>query len=98
MPYVEDRGGHDFDGNDPWKGYPVAIVDRVRRILYEQTGMASSKLLPGTRIIDDIGLDSLDLWDFECEIHKEFSIVPDDDAESIGTLGELVHYLKDRTG
>lgn len=32
MPYIEDRGGLDFYGDNPWKGYPVTIVERVLRI------------------------------------------------------------------
>jgi acyl carrier protein len=96
MPYVDERGGISFGGDDPWKGYPVAIVERVARIAQECAGVR--RVSPGTRIADDLGLDSADLWDFELAIETEFSITFGQDVELIRTIGELVEYLKDRTG
>jgi acyl carrier protein len=98
MPYVDERGGIDLGGDDPWKGYPVAIVERVARVVHECVGVQT--ISPGTGIVRDLGLDSLDLWDFEFAIQSEFAITfdYDQDSDRIVTLGDLVQLLKDRTG
>lgn len=58
MPYVDDRGGIAFDGDNPWKGYPVAIVERIREIIVEV--LANRKavgLLPTSRFVMDLGIE-----------------------------------------
>ncbi len=112
MPYVEDRGGQDFDGLDPWKGYPVAIVERVLP-LCEAYGPWRPTLAigPETRFfpvamdrrIDHPFLPSLDLISMDdvelvIEVEKAFSIsISDEDAQSIETVGQLIPFVKDRT-
>jgi len=46
-----------------------------------------------------LDLASLDVVDIVLEIELEFTItIPDEDAHSSGTVGELIPYVKDRTG
>jgi len=52
MPYVEDRGGLDLGGKDPWEGYPAAIVERVLRVCDVYNGnpaWSKGRIGPGTR-------------------------------------------------
>lgn len=45
-------------------------------------------------LTDDLGLDSLDMIDFLMQCEKEFnSRVPDDVAERITTVGELIDAI-----
>lgn len=115
MPYVEDRGGLDFDGKDPWKGYPAAIVGRVMQYCDDlRPRRAIGEITPDTRFyplrsgqrpdptapcLDSLDLDSLDDVELVIEIEKEFSIsIPDADAQTLETVGQLILYVKDRIG
>ena len=100
MPYVDDRGGIAFDGDDPWKGYPVAIVERIREIIVEVLGYRKAVgLLPTSRFVMDLGIVSLDDVELVIATEEAFSIaIPDEDAVQIITVGDLVQYVKDRTG
>ena len=100
MPYIEDRGGIDLCGKDPWKGYPVAIVERMLTIVGKNVGLPVDKLLPGSRIVEDLGQDSLDIEELFLAVEQGFGLpeVPDADAVRIETVGDFVQYVKDRTG
>jgi hypothetical protein len=97
MPSVEDRGGIAPGGDDPWKGDPAAIVERVARIVRECTGIERAS--PEMRRGPDLGLDPADLRECGRAAGKEFRIESDGDGEGerVETLGQLVLYLKDRT-
>ena len=44
---------------------------------------------------NDLGADSLDTVELIMEFEKEFNIsIPDDQAESISTVGEAISYLE----
>ena len=112
MPFVEDRGGLDLGGKNPsWKGYPVAIVERVLRILdkykpspdVREIG-SNTRFYPFAPVstgsfLDLLDMDSLDDVELMIAIEEEFAIaIPDAHAQSISTVGQLILYVKDRTG
>lgn len=46
---------------------------------------------------DDLGADSLDVFELIATIEKEFALkIPDEDAEKINTVGMLVNYVSKR--
>ena len=48
-----------------------------------------------TKFIDDLGADSLDLFQIIMELEDEFNVeISDEDAEKISTIGEAVEQLK----
>ena len=99
MPYIEDRGGLDFNGNNPRKGYPVAIVERVLSLVSQQLGVPIDRLMPETRFVEDLGVDSGDDVELVIGTEEEFSIaISDEDAVQIITVGQLVQCVKDRAG
>ena len=45
--------------------------------------------------IDDLGADSLDIVELIMSLEEEFDIqIPDNDAEKISTVGDVVEYIK----
>lgn len=68
----------------------------LRRIVSEQFGVAESELSDGTRFVEDLGADSLDLVElliaFEEELGRSIS---DDNAARITTVGNAIAYLSD---
>ncbi len=73
----------------------MGLEDRVSAIIVEQLGVTKEELAPQASFIDDLGADSLDIVELVMAIEEEFDIeIPDDDAEKIQTIQDVVSYVK----
>jgi acyl carrier protein len=73
----------------------MGLEDRVSAIIVEQLGVSKEELAPQASFIDDLGADSLDIVELVMAIEEEFDIeIPDDDAEKIQTIQDVVSYVK----
>jgi acyl carrier protein len=73
----------------------MGLEDRVSAIIVEQLGVTKEELAPGASFIDDLGADSLDIVELVMAMEEEFDIeIPDDDAEKIRTIGDVITYVK----
>jgi len=75
----------------------MGLEDRVSAIIVEQLGVTKDELAPGASFIDDLGADSLDIVELVMAMEEEFDIeIPDDDAEKIQTIGDVISYVKEK--
>jgi acyl carrier protein len=73
----------------------MGLEDRVSAIIVEQLGVTKEELAPRASFIDDLGADSLDIVELVMAMEEEFDIeIPDDDAEKIQTIEDVVTYVK----
>jgi acyl carrier protein len=73
----------------------MSLEDRVTAIIVEQLGVTKEEITPKASFIDDLGADSLDIVEFVMAMEEEFDIeIPDDDAEKIQTIEDVITYLK----
>lgn len=71
---------------------------KVTAIIVEKLGVEESDIRPEASFTNDLGADSLDTVELIMEFEKEFDItIPDEDAEQIGTVGDAVSYLSEKT-
>lgn len=74
------------------------IEDRVKNIITEQLGCVNADLKPETKLVDDLGADSLDEVELVMALEDEFEFeIPDDDAERVKTVQQAVDYITKRT-
>lgn len=72
------------------------IAAKVREIIVDKLGVDESEVTPEASFTNDLGADSLDTVELIMEFEKEFNIgIPDDQAESISTVGEAVKYIEE---
>ena len=72
------------------------IASRVKAIIVDKLGVEETEVTDGASFTNDLGADSLDTVELIMEFEKEFNIaIPDDQAESIGTVGDAVKYIED---
>ncbi len=77
----------------------MALEDKVKEIIADQLGVESEKVVPEAKFIDDLGADSLDVVELIMAFEEEFGIeIPDEDAEKIQTVGDVINYLKEKVG
>ena len=71
------------------------VLEKVKMILAEQLEVEEDTITTDTDIQDDLGADSLDVVDMVMSLEDEFEIeVPDEDIESLRTVGALVSYIE----
>ncbi len=73
-----------------------SIEERVKKIVVEQLGVEEDQVTPDASFVDDLGADSLDTVELVMALEEEFDTeIPDEEAESIGTLAQAVDYIKE---
>lgn len=71
------------------------MFEKVQSIIAEQLGVDRESIAMDSSMIEDLGADSLDIVELVMTFSEEFNIdIPDDAAESIVTVGDVVNYLK----
>jgi acyl carrier protein len=72
----------------------MAVFENVKKIIAEQLGVEESEINLESSLVDDLGADSLDVVELIMALEEEFSLeIPDEDAEKIGTVGQIVDYI-----
>ena len=68
--------------------------ERIKEIIVEQLGVEEDQITSDASFIDDLGADSLDTVELVMAFEEEFDIeIPDEDAEKIRTVGDVIKYL-----
>ncbi len=71
------------------------VAERVKKIVVEHLGVEADKVVDSANFIDDLGADSLDTVELVMAFEEEFSVeIPDDQAETIVTVGDAIKYLE----
>jgi len=79
----------------------ATIFERIKKIVVEQLGVDDKEVVPSASFVDDLGADSLDLVELIMSLEEEFSNpsrkveIPDEDAQKIVTIQDVIDYLKD---
>lgn len=72
--------------------------EKIREVILSQMSASASKLeaiTPETRFIEDLGADSLDIFQIITELEEVFDLEFDDsEAENIKTVGDAAEYIK----
>jgi acyl carrier protein len=72
------------------------VKSRVMSIIVDKLGVAEDEVTAEASFTNDLGADSLDTVELIMEFEKEFNIgIPDDQAESISTVGEAIKYIEE---
>lgn len=70
------------------------IYDKVKEIICNQLGKSEDKVNKDTKIVEDLGADSLDVVELLMALEDEFNLsLPDEVAMQLKTVGEIVDYI-----
>jgi len=71
------------------------IATKVAGIIQVTLNVEASQVTPEAKIIEDLGADSLDVVELVMKLEEEFgSQIPDEDAEKLTTVGDVVQYVE----
>ncbi|MFD9902866.1 acyl carrier protein [Streptomyces sp. NPDC059063] len=70
------------------------VEERVKRVIAEQLNVKLEEVTNNASF-EDLGADSLDLVELGTAVEFEFSTdIPDEDAEKITTVQDLIDWMK----
>ena len=71
------------------------MLEKMKEMLAEQLNCEASIITPETSFKDDLGADSLDLFELVMAFEEAFEVeIPSEDLEQIQTVGDVVKYLE----
>ena len=79
----------------PYSAIEDNMFERVQTILAKQLRLAPEKITPESRIMKDLGADSLDILQLLMRIEDQYGIViPDQALAKFDTVADVVAYLE----
>ena len=73
------------------------MFETICQIISRQLGVEVENLTEETRIIDDLGADSLDIVEMLISIEEGFGVaVPDEDIPTLKKVSEIIGYVEAR--
>lgn len=69
--------------------------EKLKKIIAEVLNVDEEEITMETTFVDDIGADSLDVFQIIMGLEEEFDIeIPNEEAEKIVTVGDAVEQIK----
>lgn len=73
------------------------MSEKIKSIIASQLNIDESSIKEDSIFKDDLGADSLDLFELVMAFEDEYGVsIPSEDLEKITTVGAVVAYLQDK--
>lgn len=70
------------------------MLDRIIEIIQDQLNIDGVEITEESSFKDDLGADSLDLFELIMAFEEEYGIeIPTDELESIETVGDVMEFI-----
>ena len=77
------------------KGEVTSMLEKVKEIIAKQLNLDVDEITESTSFKDDLGADSLDLFELVMAFEEEYDIeIPSEDLEGIATVGDIIKLMK----
>ena len=69
-------------------------LDKVKSLIASQLGISEDKITEDSKLIEDLGADSLDTVEMLMTLEEEFGIqIPDEEAMQLSTVKSIVDMI-----
>lgn len=73
------------------------MLEKMQEIIAEQLNVDPETVTEATSFKEDLGADSLDLFELVMALEDEYSVeIPAEDLETLTTVGQVMDYLKNK--
>ena len=73
------------------------MLEKIKEILVEQLNCDADSINEDTSFKDDLGADSLDLFELVMALEEEYDVeIPTEDLEKLTTVQAVLEYLKQK--
>ena len=71
------------------------MLEKIKELLVDQLGVDEDEVTLDASFKDDLGADSLDLFEMVMNLEEEYDIeVPAEELENIVTVGDMFEYME----
>ena len=71
------------------------MLEKIKALLAEELGVNADEITAETSFKEDLGADSLDLFELVTNLEEEYNIeIPAEKLEEMTTVGKVIDYLK----
>ena len=71
------------------------MLEKVKEIIEEKLSLDDVQITEETSFKDDLGVDSLDLFELVMAFEEEFGTeIPSEDLEGLTTVGSVIKYIE----
>lgn len=71
------------------------MLEKIKALLAEELGVNAEEITAETSFKEDLGADSLDLFELVTNLEEEYNIeIPAEELENLTTIGKVIDYLK----
>ena len=72
------------------------MLERIKEMVAENLGCEVETLSAETSFKEDLGADSLDLFELVMALEEEYEVeIPTEDLENIATIGDVIAYIEE---
>jgi acyl carrier protein len=73
------------------------MLEKIKEMVAEQLNVDAAELTETTSFKDDLGADSLDLFELVTNLEDEYEVeIPSEELENLTTVGAVAEYLKSK--
>ena len=73
------------------------MLEKMKEIIAEQLGVEEDEITLGTSFKEDLGADSLDLFELTMALEEEYDTeIPAEELADIETVGDVMEYLREK--
>ena len=73
------------------------MLEKMREIIAEQLSCDEGEINLETSFKDDLGADSLDLFELVMALEEEYGLeIPAEELSDVETVGDIIEYLKNK--
>lgn len=73
------------------------MLEKMKELIADQLSVEAEKVTETASFKEDLGADSLDLFELVMALEDEYSVeIPAEDLEKLSTVGDVMNYLKEK--
>ncbi|MFV0362003.1 MAG: acyl carrier protein [Suipraeoptans sp.] len=70
------------------------MLEKLQEMIAENLGVEASEVTEKSNFKEDLGADSLDLFELVMAMEEEFGVeIPTEELEKIATVGDVIEYI-----
>ena len=71
------------------------MLEKIKEMVADSLGVDADTITEETSFKDDLGADSLDLFELVMALEEEYDVeIPTEDLEQIATVGDVIKYIE----